>query len=99
VSAMINPKEIAREHRFDTVTVTWTERGYWTVWVHGIDVGPEQCSRGCGNDPDQALADVLRKVRIYREDEALRAIAGKDARSRKIAALKAELASLAGDDQ
>lgn len=94
---MINPQKVCRDHGFETVSLAWTERGYWTVWVHGVDVAEGGCAQGRGDTPAQALADVIRTVRVYREDEAVRAATGEDARSRRIAALKAELSTLTGE--
>src|SRR3546814_13484470 len=93
---MINPKAIALEHKFTTVDVAWHDYGGWVVTVHERATGEFGCNVGSGADPESALADALTKVRNYREDRAAIAAGNRAAKAKRIAYIKAQLASLTG---
>lgn len=94
---MINPQDIAREHKFETVEIAWTERGYWMACVHGKETGEFGCTNGNGPTPDAAIAQVLKNVRTYREERAALKAGNKDAKAARIAKIRAELEALTGE--
>lgn len=94
---MINPQDFAREHKFDTVEIAWTQRGYWMACVHGKGTGEFDCANGRGDTPEAAADDVLKRVRTYREERAALRAGGEDAKAARIAKIKAELESLTGE--
>ena len=93
---MINPQDFAREHDFSTAAISWTERGYWIVTVHGKDTGEFGCASSFGDTPKAAAAALLKNVRTYREDVAAIAAGEEAAKAKRIAAIRAELVSLTG---
>ena len=93
---MINPQDIAREHKFETVEIAWTERGYWIACVHGKNTGEFNCNNGRGDTAEEAVSEALKSVRTYREERAAIKAGDKGAKARRVAQLKAELFGLTG---
>lgn len=94
---MINPQNVCREHGFDTVEIGWAAFKNWRATAHGKDVGEFGCNFGYGATPETALSDLMKNIRVHREDKAAIAAGNREAKAKRIAAIKAELASLTGE--
>ncbi len=93
---MIDVREFARTHDFNTVSISWARDRRWNVTVHGQNVGEFGCAFGYGDTPDEAASALLKAVRTYRDDAAALAAGDKAAKAARIAKIKAELESLEG---
>ena len=96
---MINLQQIAREHKFETVEIAWTQRDYWIATVHGENTGEFRCNKGRGDTAEAAVAEALKNVRTYRAARAAINAGNKGAKARRVAQLKAELSELEGAGQ
>lgn len=94
---MICPQKVCQENGFETVEIRWTNRGYWGATAHGKDTGEFGCAQVYGDTPEGAIANLLKEIRTYREDKAAIAAGNKAAKEKRIASIKAELASLTGE--
>lgn len=93
---MIDVKQFAIAHDFNTVAISWSKGRRWNVTVHGQRVGEFGCAFGYGETPDEAASALLKAVRTYRDDAAALAAGDKAAKAARIAKIKAELESLEG---
>lgn len=94
---MISPEKFGREHGFDSTSLSWRCNGRWSATAHGEDTGEFGCATGYGDTPENAVTDLLDKIRIYRDERAAIADGDEAAKARRIEAIKAELSSLTGE--
>lgn len=94
---MIDVREFAIEHKFDSAYISWNKSGRWNVTVHGNQVGEFGCCFGHGDTPEEAATALLKNVQTYRSDVEAIAAGEEAAKAARIAKIKAELESLTGE--